>query len=93
MKKEKFSNETIGDKARIPDGDVIGWIESLRDAGLSNDEIDAMISRLNKTYREKSSGDYVEEELKKIEETVKSHGGRLSEEQKEYLRKSTKERE
>lgn len=36
---------------RIPDSDIPGWMKTLREAGMSPEEIDHMLSRLNETYK------------------------------------------
>ena len=48
---EKIEREIY--KGKIPDDDMIGWIQSLREGGLTDKEIDEMLSKLNKTYAEK----------------------------------------
>ena len=37
-------------KIKVPDQDVSGWIQVLREGGFSNEEIDILLAFLNKTY-------------------------------------------
>jgi hypothetical protein len=37
-------------KIKVPDGDMMGWIEMLREGGFSNEEVDVILAFLNKTY-------------------------------------------
>lgn len=37
-------------RIKIPDYDMLGWIKTLREGNFSNDEIDIILSFLNKNY-------------------------------------------
>jgi hypothetical protein len=85
MKMEKFESVQ---KMKIPDDDMVGWINVLRDGGFSQEEIDSMLAHLNKTYREMTGNKIVEKELEDLREYLKKkHGKDLSQEQLEYYRK------
>jgi hypothetical protein len=91
---EELPKVKVGDKAKIPDQDMLGWIKLLREDGVfSEKEIDGILSRLNQTYAEYKHNPHIEEELKKIDDKTKEHRGvGLSEEEKEYFRRSIKTR-
>ncbi|MDD4995875.1 MAG: hypothetical protein PHW15_00145 [Patescibacteria group bacterium] len=78
-------------EASIPDEDVFGWIESLKRGGMSEEEIDLILERLNYYYRKAKNHLSVEEELEIInKEHFAKHGRPLDSEQKEYFRKGLK---
>ncbi len=86
-------NFEIGDKAQIPDNDMPGWIQTLREGGLTDEEIDKMLIRLNKEYAKQKGADVVEQELKNIEDEFVAKSGRyLNEDEKEYFKKGIRER-
>ncbi|TAN57988.1 hypothetical protein EPN15_02390 [Patescibacteria group bacterium] len=86
-------NFEIGDKAHIPDNDMPGWIQALREGGLTDEEIDKMFIRLNKEYAKQKGADVVEQELKNIEDEFIAKSGRyLNEDEKEYFKKGIRER-
>lgn len=61
----------------------------LRENGLSDQEIDEMLSRLNVEYSKASGIDPIEKELERIEkDLLNKHGRALSKEQREYMRQS-----
>jgi len=75
------------ERTRIPDEDMPNWIGALREGGLSDKEIDSVLARLNKTYREKKGIDIVGEEVEKIREYIfKKHQRILTPEQIKYIR-------
>lgn len=93
---EKFFNSGKKVELSIPDDDMAGWIKTLREGNFSQDEIDAILSHLNKPYRDQKfpKEQRIEEELKKIEADLKDKYGKiLNDEQKSYLRKSIGTRE
>ena len=79
--------EQFEDKMSIPDDDVIGWMQTLREEGLNDQEIDTFLKNLNKEYWErtldpkikKSIEDRVLVELKSYEKQL---GRRLTEDEK-----------
>lgn len=89
MEKEKFGikkNEQIVG-ARIPDEDLPGWIGTLKDGGFTQEEIDMIISGLNKKYLEERKPEMVERELVKImKEFRKEKGTILTPEEIDYLK-------
>lgn len=83
------------EKLSVPDRDALGWLEALRQGGFSQGEIDAIMSHLNKTYRDQKNPkeNRIDEELKKIEDHLfLQYGQKLTPERREYLRKSISER-
>ena len=86
-------NFEIGDKAQIPDNDMPGWIQTLREGGLTDEEIDKMLIHLNKESAKQKGADVVEQELKKVEEEFVAKSGRyLNKDEKEYFKKGIRER-
>ncbi len=83
-------------KIRIPDRDMSGWIETLRNGGLNDGQIDLILAHLNKTYAEQKgvfNEDIVDEEMKKLERHIFEIEGRgLTKEQRDYLRKGIEDR-
>lgn len=84
---EKFevSPEKLGDKAYIPDSDMVGWIETLRELGLSQDEMDRMLANLNDAYKKGLGEKYVRMEVEKLAEKSKENGIILTQYQREHL--------
>jgi len=73
---------------QIPDDDMVGWINNLREGGFSQEEIDFMMPRLNKTYFESKSGEVIEQELEAIKKEYENKFKQaLNEDQLEYFRK------
>ena len=87
----KKSNERI-EKISIPDDDMVGWIETLRSGNYSEKEIDGILSKLNRPYRDKAHPDWIEKVLADVESLLESDYGKvLTEEQKESFRDFAKE--
>lgn len=81
------------ERAEIPDKDVPGWMQTLREGGFSDEEIDSMLSRRNVEYAKGAGIDVVDKELERIEkDLLKTHGRKLTKEQREYMRKSIADR-
>jgi DNA-binding transcriptional MerR regulator len=82
------------ERVKIPDRDILNWIKVLKESGISEDEIEKMMVRLNRTFAEAKGIDgLVEKELERIEDyLLREHGRKLSKAQKEYLRESIRER-
>lgn len=64
-------------KARIPDDDLPGWIGTLKDGGFTQEEIDLVISGLNKTYLEERKPEMIERELVKIMREYRKEKGKI----------------
>ncbi|MDP2934270.1 MAG: hypothetical protein Q8N59_00645 [bacterium] len=74
-------------KARILDEDLPGWIGTLKDGGFTQEEIDMIVSRLNKTYLEERKPEMVERELKKLKKQFfEEYGKILTPEEIDYLK-------
>jgi len=83
-------------KIKVPDKDMLGWIETLRNGGMSDEQINSVLSYLNRTYAEQKrlpNIDIIDEKLEQLEEYLfKTYGRELSEEQRAYLRKGIESR-
>ena len=44
-------------KARIPDEDMVGWINTLKEAGFSEEEVDEIMTKLNFEYSRQKMSD------------------------------------
>jgi len=71
-KSEKWIGEVRG--IGIPNEDVIGWLDALREGGLSESEIDKILSHLNQEYAERKAPPEVRtlfaREVERIEEEI-----------------------
>ena len=80
-------------KANVPDDDMPGWINALKEEGFSDEEIDYLFSYLNKTYRQIKGPEVVERELKTIENYIwEKYGRKLNPEQRRCLREGIESR-
>lgn len=76
-------------KLSIPDIDLPNWMRVLREGGMTDDEINSIFIKTNKTWLESKLPELVERELEKINEKNRQlRGIGLSPEEKEYFRKS-----
>lgn len=76
------------ERIKIPDDDMPGWINTLREGGFSDNEIDTILTNLNKTYANIKNNQYIEKELSKMNEEIeKRRGYSLTDEEKESLKK------
>ncbi|MCR4323295.1 MAG: hypothetical protein NUV61_04390 [Candidatus Azambacteria bacterium] len=76
-------------KIRIPDEEAPAWMQTLREGGFTDDEIDMIMVHCNATYFELKKPKLVEEEVEKIKESfLKGYGKALSEGEIEYIRKA-----
>ena len=97
MKNENPSIEHI-DKIRIPDSDMPGWLEVLRQPDsngnmLADEEIDQVLAQLNTTYADAKGIINIDEELARLEKYLREeHGRELTDEQRQYLRKGIESR-
>ena len=97
MKENIFPKDGFGgkiEKMRIPDDDMVGWMEILRSENFSEKEVDDILSHLNLTYRDMAHPDWIEKELDYVASCFKrDHGKELTEEQKERFRKFARRKE
>lgn len=85
MKSPERVNERIT-KITIPDEDMPGWIEVLRQTGFTDAEMDEIFGRLNKEYRKvkgKKRAEILVEELDKY--MFAKRGTGLSESERKHL--------
>lgn len=74
-------------KARILDDDLPEWIGALKDGGFTQEEIDMIVSRLNKTYLKENKPRMVERELTRLQKEFRKEYGRiLTPEELDYLK-------
>jgi len=62
-------------KISVPDDDAHNWVNLLVENGFSQPEIDAIMSHLNETYREKIEQSEIEKEFMKIRDNLKEKKG------------------
>lgn len=75
-------------KLRIPDEDMPGWLQVLREGGFDDKEIDSILVYLNKTYRGLMGEQVIKEEIKEVEKYLqRKYKKYLNDEQREYLKK------
>lgn len=80
-------------KIAIPDENVPEWMNVLREGGLNEDEMDAVLLHLNKTYRELKAPFIVEREIEKIkEDLIKEYKYYLNDEEEQLIRKALEEK-
>ena len=81
------------EKLRIPDDDMPGWIQTLREGGFNDEEIDFIMSNLNKTYDRLKKNEFIEQELRRMEEEIKNRRGfGLNIDERRALRESIESR-
>jgi len=79
-------------KLSIPDDDLPNWMKVLHDEGFSSEEIDAIFSKLNASWREQKMPELVEQGLNELEERTIAHRGRgFTPEERNYFRSSIEE--
>lgn len=90
--KEDFKYEDIV-KTRIPNEEIGPWMQTLRDGGFTDKEIDMILSGLNVDYRKAKNPHFVEEELSKLKRYfLKEHHRILTTVEIEYLKKGIQSR-
>jgi hypothetical protein len=81
------------DKISIPDEDVSNWMQTLREGGFTDKEIDSIIGPLNPTYAGLKREEYINRELLRMQEEVRSRSGReLTTKELEELRRGIESR-
>ncbi|MBI5913364.1 hypothetical protein HY839_02890 [Candidatus Azambacteria bacterium] len=76
-------------RIRIPDEEVPAWMETLREGGFNDDEIDTIMAYCDAAYFELKRSGLAEQEVEKIKESfLKGYGKALSEGEIEYIRKA-----
>jgi hypothetical protein len=76
-------------KLSIPDDDLPNWMQVLREGGMTDDEINSIFCKTNKTWLEARLPELIEKELKKINDLKKKQNGiGLIGEEREYFRKA-----
>jgi len=81
------------EKLRVPDEDIPGWMQTLREGGFTDAEIDTILSNLNQTYSNEIIKGQVETELIKINNEIREKRGvALSDTERNALRKGIESR-
>ncbi len=81
------------EKISIPNDDVPGWMQTLREGGFTDEEIDTMLVHLNPTYAGEKQKVAIEQELTKMNnEITLRRGYPLSDEEKANLKKGIESR-
>jgi hypothetical protein len=76
----------------IPDDDMAGWIQVLKEAGFSEEEMGRIFFRTNKTYRRENKNELINWIAKEAEEGVsKKFNVILTDQQKETIRRAVEE--
>jgi hypothetical protein len=89
--KLKRNEDIVG--AKIPDDDLSNWIETLKDGGFTQEEIDIIVSGLNKAYAKRRRSELIDEEMRKTEEELfKKSGKLLASEDADWLKKRIERR-
>jgi len=74
-------------KIRIPDEDIRGWMDALREGGFDFNEIDKILINLSNSFAELKLKERIEKELARVEEQYfQKKGQKLEERDKEGLR-------
>ena len=74
-------------KIRIPDEDIRGWMDALREGGFDFNEIDKILINLSNSFAELKLKERIEKELARGEEQYfQKTGQKLEERDKEGLR-------
>jgi len=80
-------------KISVPDDNIPEWMNVLRDGGMNEDEMDAILIHLNETYRNLKAPFIIEREIEKIKEAlVKEYKYHLNNEQEQEIRKGLEEK-
>jgi len=75
------------ERIRIPDEDVNNWVETLVAAGMTQDQIDAMMTYLNDEYMNKRFDTFISEVVEDtIAEIERRSNKEMNEEQQEAIR-------
>ena len=84
-KEYRFKKDEEIVKARISDEDLEEWKKSLREGGLSNEEIDSILINLNKKYAEEKRPEIIKKKLaEKQKEYLEKYGRKLTANEKRY---------
>jgi len=76
------------EKITVPDEEVVDWIRTLQEGGMSSEEIDLIMSNLNQTYAGKKQSGFIENEFMKIrDQLLEKHNRELSPEEEKEIRR------
>ena len=71
MSKKRFEEIEPIERMQIPDDDAYNWMKTLEEAGFSLDEIDRIMTHLNKTWRLSKKKQLMLEKFEKISAGLK----------------------
>ena len=92
MPNEKLKLGGEIERIQVPDEDAHNWIKTLEEAGFNFDEIDKIMTHLNRTWRLAKKPELVKERMESILNNVRSkYDLILTEEDKESLKKRIEE--
>lgn len=78
MSMEKFEKPADKiEKIRIPDEEVQEWMKTLREGGFTDEEMDFMLMRLNKTYAQVKGKEDFERTLEELKKYVSTEYGKI----------------
>jgi hypothetical protein len=90
---EKFKPGEEIIKAQIPDEDMPGWMETLNKGGYTSKQLDSILSQMNDTYRKTKNINFVENELKRLQQYFREKYKRnLTSGEIEYLKQGIESR-
>jgi len=87
MKNHKVELGGKIERIQIPDEDVRGWMKTLEEAGLDHNEIDEIMTHLNKAWRSSKKPEIIKQRMDDILEDLKVRDNYTpSEDEKEALK-------
>lgn len=90
MTEKKFEHV---ERIRIPDEEAPAWMQTLREGGFNDDEIDMIMAHCNAVYFELKKPKMIEQEVESIKRAFfKEYGKALSEGEVEYIRNGVGQR-
>ena len=90
MSEKIAPNEEIV-RIQIPDDDAHNWVTTLQEGGFSSEEIDRIMTHLNKTWRTAKKNEIIKEKFDRTVAWLKSINTTLGDAQKERLIKELEE--
>lgn len=61
----------------IPDDDMVNWINTLREGGFTEEEIDEMMVYLNAEYAKAKGEEVVNKKIRKLEKEIRDNEGKI----------------
>lgn len=73
----QFQDREQVTKFRVPDDDMMNWIEVLKENGFSEEELSEMMIYLNKTFRDQKDKKFIDKEFDRIISEEERRSGRI----------------